>query len=53
MRKLIGDPEGRLRMGVEARRIMEGRSFEKAFDQTWELYKAVRNGAPEPLDIAV
>lgn len=53
VRRLIQDPEARRRMGVEARRAMEGRSFEKAFDETWELYMAVGHGTPDPLDMAV
>ncbi|MHC1743833.1 MAG: glycosyltransferase [Syntrophobacteraceae bacterium] len=53
IQKLIRDPEGLTRMGLEARRYMEGRSFEKAFDETWELYKTVRSGSSEPFDMAV
>ena len=40
-------------MGRAARQVMEERSFEKAFDETWGLYQ-VGEGAPAyPLDQAV
>jgi glycosyltransferase involved in cell wall biosynthesis len=35
---LISNPEKMKRMGLEARTYMEGRSFENAFDETWEMY---------------
>lgn len=38
-RKLIEDGTLRRTMGAAARKEMEGRSFEKAFTSTWELYR--------------
>lgn len=39
--RLALDPQTRAAMAAEGRRIMEPRSFEKAFDQTWSLYAKV------------
>ncbi|WP_045210633.1 glycosyltransferase [Desulfonatronovibrio magnus] len=35
---LVNNPARLKQMGHQARVYMEGRSFEKAFDQTWEMY---------------
>nr|WP_035244612.1 glycosyltransferase [Desulfonatronovibrio hydrogenovorans] len=35
---LVSNPERLRTMGQEARLYMEGRSFEKAFDQAWKMY---------------
>ncbi|RQD61842.1 MAG: glycosyltransferase [Desulfonatronovibrio sp. MSAO_Bac4] len=35
---LVNNPARLKEMGHQARVYMEGRSFEKAFDQTWEMY---------------
>lgn len=37
--QLVVDPRLRQKMGLRARHYMEARSFEKAFDQTWQLYR--------------
>ncbi len=47
--KLIDNPGVMRDMGKEARRYMEGRSFEKAFEQTWQIYEG---RAPEPSHLA-
>ncbi len=39
VRKLTADPDRLAEMGREARVYMETRSFEKAFDQTWRMYR--------------
>jgi len=38
MRSLIADHERRSAMGLEARKYMQSRSFEAAFDKTWEMF---------------
>lgn len=53
IRMLIQDGKARKRMGAEARRAMEERSFAKAFDQTWEFYTTAGSGSSESFDIAV
>ena len=37
---LLSDPNRLKRMGKAARRYMESRSFESAFDKLWEMYQA-------------
>ncbi|MGA7877144.1 MAG: hypothetical protein WCA08_15905, partial [Desulfoferrobacter sp.] len=39
MRNLTKDSLAIQRMGKEARYYMEERSFEKAFERTWEIYE--------------
>jgi len=39
METLVRDEPGRLRMGRAARAAMESRSFDRAFMETWELYR--------------
>jgi glycosyltransferase involved in cell wall biosynthesis len=39
IRRLIDDPPMARRMGQDARKFMEDRSFEKAFLKTWEMYE--------------
>ena len=39
MQRLVGDAELRRRMGEAARAYTEERSFEKAFQQQWEMYR--------------
>jgi glycosyltransferase involved in cell wall biosynthesis len=41
MRSMLANPAKIKRMGERARGYAESRSFEKAFDQYWELYKTV------------
>ncbi|BBO81815.1 glycosyl transferase [Desulfosarcina ovata subsp. sediminis] len=41
MESLLGDSERCHRMGRAARKYMESRSFETAFDKTWELFGMV------------
>ena len=41
MQRLISDPAKRQKMGQAARQYMENRSFEAAFDQTWEMFGSV------------
>ncbi len=41
------------RMGEAARRYMEKRSFEKAFDQTWGMYQTKQTEQEVPLDEAI
>jgi glycosyltransferase involved in cell wall biosynthesis/predicted metal-dependent phosphoesterase TrpH len=53
IRTLLGDAERRHRMGEAARRYMEDRSFERAFDQTWNLYQELHAAAAWPLAQAV
>jgi glycosyltransferase involved in cell wall biosynthesis len=38
MQSLIADHGRRLAMGLEARKYMQSRSFEAAFDKTWEMF---------------
>lgn len=49
----IGSPEALRQMGRAARQVVEERSFEKAFDETWELYRAKGEAPAYPLDQAV
>jgi hypothetical protein len=48
LENLLADP-GRLKeMGKAARRYMEGRSYDRAFDETWLMYRGqTRNFEPE------
>lgn len=39
IKTLLSDPKRLKTMGLEARRYMESRSFDKAFDKAWELYR--------------
>jgi len=39
MFSLISNPEKLKNMGLQARAFMESRSFEKAFDDTWQMYR--------------
>lgn len=41
MASLVADPRQRKAMGRSARRYLEKRSFEAAFDKTWELFGSV------------
>jgi glycosyltransferase involved in cell wall biosynthesis len=41
MAGLVADPNRRLQMGRAARRYTENRSFEAAFNQTWEMFGRV------------
>ncbi|MBR9986664.1 MAG: glycosyltransferase [Desulfosarcina sp.] len=43
MATLTADPLKRMQMGRSARRYMEDRSFEAAFDETWDMYGAVNS----------
>jgi len=53
IRWFIRSPQALRQMGRAARQVVEERSFEKAFDETWGLYQ-VGEGAPAyPLDQAV
>ena len=50
---LLSDAALRKKMGVAARRYMENRSYEKAFEQTWGMYQG--DSAPtesEPILVA-
>jgi hypothetical protein len=38
MASLVSDPRRRLEMGRAARHCMEDRSFEAAFNETWDMY---------------
>jgi glycosyltransferase involved in cell wall biosynthesis len=50
---LVADPERRRSMGIAARRYMEERSFENAFDRTWMMYHAPKSEDDCTLDLAV
>lgn len=39
MERLLGDRGAMRKMGAAARRAMEERSFERAFDETWGMYR--------------
>ena len=39
LRRLFMDPKRLNSMGIEARRYMEARSFDEAFDRTWRIYE--------------
>ena len=41
MRKMVDKPKVRHQMGIEARKYMENRSFETAFNKTWEMFGMV------------
>ncbi len=41
MASLVADPRRRLEMGKAARHYMENRSFEAAFNETWDMYGIV------------
>jgi glycosyltransferase involved in cell wall biosynthesis len=53
IKALLGDADRRRRMGQAARRYMEDRSFERAFDQTWSLYQELHAASAWPLAQAV
>ena len=38
MSSLVEDPQRRRQMGLAARKYMENRSFEAAFDETWKMF---------------
>ena len=38
MKSLVADPRMRSAMGQSARRYMESRSFEAAFNETWKMF---------------
>ncbi len=44
VRKLTANPDLLAEMGRAARNYMEERSFEKAFDQTWRMYRHPQEG---------
>ncbi len=52
IRTLISKPEKLLRMGKAARRYMESRSFDNAFEEAWKLYKTAgsKNSAGDFVD---
>jgi glycosyltransferase involved in cell wall biosynthesis len=39
LKTLVKNPQKRIEMGAAARLYMEGRSFESAFETTWEMYR--------------
>jgi glycosyltransferase involved in cell wall biosynthesis len=51
--RLLGDQERLRMMGRAARHYMEDRSFERAFDQTWDLYQELHTAGECPLAQAV
>ena len=53
MRWFIRSPQAMRQMGEAARQVMEKRSFESAFDQTWELFQEREFASAYPLDKAV
>ena len=53
IRWFIRSPHSMKRMGEAARRYMEKRSFEKAFDQTWGMYQTKQTEPEVPLDEAI
>jgi glycosyltransferase involved in cell wall biosynthesis len=46
IRTLLADPLRLKEMAVAARKYAEGRSFDKAFSEAWELYRETREGSP-------
>jgi glycosyltransferase involved in cell wall biosynthesis len=50
---LVADSERLARMGRAARQYMEDRSFERAFDQTWDMYEHLHGPGDYPLAEAV
>ena len=46
MAVLAGDPQRRSEMGRAARQYMQGRSFEAAFDETWEIFSRLNGKNP-------
>jgi glycosyltransferase involved in cell wall biosynthesis len=55
IRSLAGNPIRLKEMGKAARRYMEGRSFEAAFDETWRMYEEPQAADRQdlPLDLAL
>jgi len=53
IRWFIRSPEALRQMGRAARQVMEERSFERAFDETWGLYQEREYTSEYPLDRAV
>ncbi|MCU0587172.1 MAG: glycosyltransferase [Syntrophobacteraceae bacterium] len=53
IRALLDDPVRMKRMGQAARRYMEDRSFESAFNETWRLYRPENREAGSSLGWAV
>jgi glycosyltransferase involved in cell wall biosynthesis len=53
IRWFIRSPHSMKRMGESARRYMERRSFEKAFDQTWGMYQTKQTEPEVSLDEAI
>ena len=53
IRWFIRSPHSMKRMGEAARRSMEKRSFEKAFNQTWGMYQAKQTEPEVSLDEAI
>ncbi len=53
IRWFMRSPQSRKRMGDAARRYMEDRSFENAFDKTWGMYRAEQMDAEYALDEAI
>ncbi|WP_319405105.1 glycosyltransferase [uncultured Desulfosarcina sp.] len=41
---LVADPRRRVKMGQAARRYMEDRSFEAAFNETWKMFGTINAG---------
>ena len=41
MKTMVADPDLRQTMSREARKYMENRSFEAAFDETWKMFGAL------------
>jgi glycosyltransferase involved in cell wall biosynthesis len=53
IRWFIRSPQAMRTMGEAARQVMEERSFERAFDETWGLYQERECASACPLDQAV
>jgi glycosyltransferase involved in cell wall biosynthesis len=53
IRWFIRSPRTMKQMGEAARRYMEERSFESAFDETWGMYQSQQTVSECPLDEAV
>lgn len=43
MSSLVEDPQRRRQMGLAARKYMENRSFEAAFDKTWKMFGMINS----------
>ena len=53
IRWFVRSPQAMRQMGKAARQVMEERSFERAFDETWGLYQEREYTSEYPLDRAV